>query len=255
MIINQKLLTVAATLKVLRYLATSEGHVDIRSTAQNLGITTSSTKRILRTLVDEDFATTSTDTLHYYLGPQAFQLSAAIKKAMPMGRVAQPILHELADKTGESVSLNVFQPNTGYALCVGFAESTRPLQYVIEIGEKKLLHVGASGKTILAFLPELQRNEVLRKNPPEKFDPSSDFTKKMLRQLATVRKQGYCITKGERLPGAVGIGVPIFDSENTVTASLLVTIPTGYFRVSDKARLVRILKKYSLLLSKKLGSS
>lgn len=255
MIMEQKLLKVAATLKVLRYLATSESNVDIRSTAQILGISTSSTKRIFRTLVDEDFATTSTDTLHYYLGPQAFQLSAVIKKAMPMARVAQPILHKLADKTGESVSLNVFQPNTDYALCVGVAESTRPLQCVIEIGEKKLLHVGASGKTILAFLPKLHRNEVLRMNSLEKFEPSSDFMKNMLRQLSTVRKQGYCITKGERLPGALGIGVPIFDSENAVTASLVVTIPTSYFCASDKARLVAILKHHSRLLSIKLGSS
>ena len=44
--------------------------------------------------------------------------------------------------------------------------------------------------------------------------------------LAAIRKQGYCCSRNERLPGASAVSVPIMDAQGRLLASLSVSIVT-----------------------------
>jgi DNA-binding IclR family transcriptional regulator len=83
------------------------------------------------------------------------------------------------------------------------------------------LFYGATAKIILANLPERRlvklflnhRIEIAKAGLGEEWE---DFK----RHLAEMRQLGYCISRGEVDPGAIGVGTAIFADEKTVIGSL-----------------------------------
>ena len=66
--------------------------------------------------------------------------------------IAQPIMQALSAECGLTSSLYV--PLAGLACLVARVEGANPLRYTLPVGERFPLYLGASGKTILAFLPD-----------------------------------------------------------------------------------------------------
>ncbi len=72
------------------------------------------------------------------------------------------------------------------------------------------LHVGASGKPLLAHLPARTVADYLRfvaRNQPA---PGAGGRQALDRQLAEIRRTGVCVTVGELEPDSIGLGVPVF---------------------------------------------
>ena len=92
------------------------------------------------------------------------------------------------------------------------------------------LHGGASGLAILAFLPEAVQYEVAHKplvqlTPDTVTDPDA-----LLERLVQVRRDGYAITRGERIEGAVAIASPVFGLiPGDVAGAAGITIPESRF--------------------------
>src|SRR3546814_14265980 len=76
------------------------------------------------------------------------------------------------------------------------------------------LYWGASGKAILAFLPDDEIEQILRR---EGASPASGEKPPSLRarmaELREVRERGYAISEGQKLPGARGVAAPVFDAK------------------------------------------
>ena len=60
------------------------------------------------------------------------------------------------------------------------------------------------------------------------------------RKFRLIRKNGYAMSRGERIPGAgVGIGAPVFNRYGRVIGSVVVTIPAFRWK---KERLTKVVK-------------
>ena len=82
-----------------------------------------------------------------------------------------------------------------------------------------ILSLGATSKVILAYLPHriLKRSYALHRDEIQGLGSSWDEFKAALK---TIRKQGYCVTKGDVDHDRVGIAAPLMNAERRIIGSL-----------------------------------
>src|SRR3546814_16357197 len=105
------------------------------------------------------------------------------------------------------------------------ADGNQRLTYQNDLHRPLSLYWGASGKAILAFLPDDEIEQILRR---EGASPASGEKPPSLRarmaELREVRARGYAISEGQKLPGARGVAAPVFDAKG-VFGCLCMTSP------------------------------
>jgi DNA-binding IclR family transcriptional regulator len=85
---------------------------------------------------------------------------------------------------------------------------------------------GASGKAILAALPEAELAEYLSRAALTPLTSATIIDAvELQRQVRAARASGVASSRGERIPGAVGVAAPVFGPSGRVVGSVLVTIP------------------------------
>ncbi|WP_426434548.1 IclR family transcriptional regulator [Bradyrhizobium genosp. P] len=210
--------------------------------------------RLLRALTAADLLIQDSAAGCWNVGARSLRLAALLQSSSALVQVAQPILQALVHEVGEGVTLNAYSSPQGAAINVAFVESQKPLHYVIEPGELKYLHAGASGKAILAFLAPAERAAALAKHGLRAITPRTPVVRaKLDRDLAAIRTAGFVITHGERLPGAVGIGAPVFGVGGKVLASMVVTVPEHRAARGAQALCARAVRAAAVRPSTALG--
>jgi IclR family acetate operon transcriptional repressor len=156
----------------------------------------------------------------YRLGAAVLPLAHAYMLGNELTRVALPVLQELAQTSEETVSLFV---RLGFKrIVVQRVEGLHPLRFVLPIGQRLPLHVGA-GKVLAAAMPpgELQRMlDELGEMHLSSGEPLNRET--LLAELDRVRRQGYSVSYGERMVGTVAVGAPVIDAAGATIAAVSV---------------------------------
>jgi DNA-binding IclR family transcriptional regulator len=160
------------------------------------------------------------------LGPELVRLAVLLADRLDVRLVARPILESAMRQIDETVILGLYAPSRHQFWAVDAAESSHPIRYIWEsLRVWSDLHVGSSGKGILAFLPEEEREAILEPLP----DPVSGLkpvAKDELRaELAEARRRGYVVSRGERFAGAVGVSAPVHDAAGRVIGDLIIGWP------------------------------
>ena len=170
---------------------------------------TSTVHRLLQTMKELNWAIQDDNNRKYYLGPLLTQLSSnhiAAHKYLIMHALREMIY--LSNTTGETVNLSIMV-QLHYILLHDI-----PSQHDLRITEesKRLgpLFIGATAKVLLSQLSDEELRTTMRHI---KFDYVTENTVTdkniLMAQIKGVRQQGYCVTYGERIPGAVCISAPI----------------------------------------------
>jgi IclR family KDG regulon transcriptional repressor len=184
------------------------------------GIPSSTIYRFLNTLLKLDFLSKDDSEKTYRLGPAFLRLSRIAEAGLDFHSLAKRWMDKLWKKTGETVYLS-----TRIGSCWLCLESQERrgggLKFSVLPGETGPLYAGAAGKVFLAHLGDSELERFLKNNPLAKVT-SKTITdpKKLMRQLSEIRNRGYSYTKGENIPGAWGIGAPIFNAHGSVEAVL-----------------------------------
>jgi IclR family acetate operon transcriptional repressor len=215
--------TVERAVKVLQHVVFGERVIGTSETAKLLDTSRSSAHRLLKTLGTLGLLKKDEATSKFGAGPELYRLAAALFASNDLLQAARPLMNELAGETGEAVFLCLRSGD--YVIFVDRVSSRHELQYVVPLGETVHIHAGASGQSILAWLPhnEIERiigNDLACYTARTITDPTT-----LRENLQSVRTQGYAVTYGQRVEGGVGFGAPIFDSRKRVIGSLLLSIP------------------------------
>jgi IclR family acetate operon transcriptional repressor len=227
--------------------------VGVREIGRDLDLAASSAHRILTMLVDEGLIRQEADG-DYSLGIEFFRLVWRGAGLFPLSDVARPVLRELAEKSSETALLGAYEPSRREVIFVLTSESPHALRYVVPLNQWMPLHAGASGLAILAFLPEDEREEVLR-GPLKRVTPQTLVNAKELRrELDRIRERGFARTSGQRTQGAVGIAAPIFGPAGRVVGDLAITLPEQ--RLDGRGdQLARMVQGAARLVSRRLSAS
>lgn len=159
-------------------------------------------------------------TKEYRLGAVFIRLGQVAQKGIPLLELCYPVMRRLSAETGESVFLSIREGRE--KVCVSSVESgRRPIRYVPKTGSVAPLHVGASGKAILAFMHEDEMRDVVDKGRLVSVTPKTITNRvKLKERLARIRGNGYDYSEGESVSGAWGLGFPILDPSGYAVASL-----------------------------------
>ena len=164
----------------------------------------------------------------YRLGTGTARLSLHALAHAP-GDETRPVLEGLRAATGGGLALlYMLAPFSGaHRQCVDMAVGDSDLAELGMTTREVLsvtrsLRTGASGRSILAFLPESIQQRVLAESVPDGAGPGAyRDNDQLLRSLAEIRDQGYAIGRQECMPGWNSCAAPILWNDSAVGSTLL----------------------------------
>lgn len=179
----------------------------------------------------------------YRLGLEFLRLAWTTTERYPIQDVSTGTLEKLTELSGESSFFAVFDERRLQMMFARVIESPHPLRYSLPLRQWIPLHTGASGLAILAFLPPEQQ-QIIARGP---LHPATERTPvdggSLLERLAAIRDEGYAITHGERIQGAIAIASPIIGPTGAVVGSVGITMPEGRFNGAQSASLAGLVKR------------
>lgn len=164
------------------------------------------------------------------IGPRLAALAVAARSTVDLASIARPVLEALSRASRESAFLTERAGN--FAVCTERCESSEPLRFVLDRGERVHMHAGAAGKVILAWLSEAERDRILSKPRPAYTTRTQTDPEAILNALRRIREQGYAYTEGETIEGSAGICVPVLDASLHLLGALSLTGPS--FRFTER---------------------
>lgn len=192
--------------------------------SERLGIPKSQALRIATTLEHSNYLNRDPETKRYRLGLRLFTLGMLVERTLDLKQIAQPALQELADTTQETVGL--FAIDRDGPICIDVRESPKGLRVFAQIGRRMPWNAGASGKLSFAFLPEAEREEILKTGSFRRFTDRTIVDSDQLREeLAAIRAQGYHMGIGDLSENAFGVAAPIFGHDGRFVGAISLSAP------------------------------
>ena len=154
----------------------------------------------------------------YRLGTAVLPLAHSYVLGNELTRVSRPVLQELAQTTEETASLFV---RLGFKrVLVERLEGLRPLRFVMPIGERLPLHVGA-GKVLAAAMSEADLHRMFDELGEMHLVNGEPLAREaLLLELAQIRRQGYSVSLGERMLGIVAVAAPVLGANGATLAAV-----------------------------------
>lgn len=222
---------------VLDAFAGAGGDLGVTEIARDIRCSKSVVHRILVALVEAGYVAADPVSRRYRLGARALGLARAGSADDELRRRALPHLHAIRERTGETATLSVLRGQT--RVYAEQLEGRHAVRQTVEVGAEAPLHLGASGKAILAFLPDGPR-------------PAGARGAALEPDLERVRKRGYAVSHGERIAGAASVAAPVFDRDGVVGS----ISAAGVLARSDArttARYAQVVLAEARALSRELG--
>lgn len=216
--------SVTRAVAILDALAAARADVGTNELGRMTGINLSTVSRILATLTAAGLVDHVRSTGRYHLGVGLIRLANAARDGLDIRSLARPYLEELAELTGETVTLST--PGRHEAVTVDFAQSKSRMSVrsVAEVGRVSVAHATSVGKVFVAYGGTLPDGPLHRYTGRTITDPRA-----LAAQTAAVRENGWAQAAGERENDLNGVAAPILDRSGTLIAILGVQGPAARF--------------------------
>ena len=206
--------------------------------------------RFLRTLLSMGYVLQDASTEHYRLSYKLYHLGQALADSTDVLREARPIMTELRDRTGMTVSFG--QIENGGMRVLDMVRSEHPVAIVTRPGALLDFHSSAQGKIALAF-----GGEKLWQQVPEKLTAWTSETNtdraKLEAEVAGVREKGWADAPGETLEGVSALSAPVYDMTGNLIATLTLAGPTNFLGSPPKDQFIEAVRESAARISSNLG--
>ncbi|MGW6301052.1 IclR family transcriptional regulator [Peribacillus butanolivorans] len=210
-------------LRILKSFSIDHPELTLSEIAEFVDVSKSTACRLIQTLESEGFIYQNIHFNTYRLGSSVLALSNTVTDQLAILKETTYFLKQLTIQTGESSHIAILE-NTD-VIYLKKEDSQHRVQLLSHIGRRNPAHCTASGQAILAFIKP-STIEKLFENGLEQATKYSEVSLTQLQRiLATVRTQGYSISKGEFIEDIVSVGAPIYNKKNQVFASISVAGP------------------------------
>lgn len=212
--------------EVLKVLELAQRPLRLTELAHRSGLHVATTQRLVGVLTDHGYASRHADG--YTAGPAALSTAHAFAATSPLRLVARPVLEQLADSSGFTVSLYVRVQD--HRVLIDRVERGQRPQYSLPIGERLPLYPGAAGKVFLAHDRRTDLDTLVARLGTITLADGTVLDSEYIRDdLAAARKNGYAVSIDERQRGITAVAVPIVDSGNGIVGSIGISGNTGEF--------------------------
>jgi len=202
--IVQKLLT------VLTVISEARRPLTFTEIVRKSDLNKSTVHRLLAIAMDERMVRHDDQHRAYSLGPRVFDLVRNAYSGFDIQAIALDEMIRLFELCDANVTLGV--PSGLEVIYLRILESPHSIGGVRRPGRRELVHCSASGKALLAFLPEEMIRSKMRGYTFERFtsrtiDNHADFAD----ALAFARENGFGRNDREEFDHCLGIAAPVFN--------------------------------------------
>ena len=214
-------------LKIIEFLAVSDGEVGISDICNGLNINKNATSRVLDALMEQKWIYLSNaGQKKYRLTMKPFTIISKSIEKNNVVKISKPYLEKIHSALGDSVYLGIKKDDK--VLYELHFDSVKYVRINGCVGGEYPLHCSAPGKVLLSYG---ERSEI------EKYF-SSPITKRTEKTVATadaffkeaekIRKNGYAVDDEEFAKGIVCVACPVFDSNGNTVATIGISSLTIY---------------------------
>lgn len=241
--------TVVKAFSLIEALASGSPNRGISDLGRELSLTKSNVHRLLETLQSLGYVTRR-DNGTYALSLELWRIGMNVISRLDIKGIALPYLQSLAQETGETARLTVFENDQG--ICIEQVQSSSPIGVTTGVGGTLLAYCSATGKALLAY----QSAEAIERiaGTLTKFTPRTVGGRdELLQELARIRERGYAINSGEWRESVRGVGAPVWNGEGKVVAAIGISGPAT--RLSGRVLQAHgpLVRSVGLRLSAELG--
>lgn len=243
--------TVNRVLRILSAFATRE-RWPLNELARHLELPRASAHRLLSLCKPLGYVEQDENSL-YVAGIELYRVAGTLAMAMPINRLATPVLESVRDETDETAALVLMGRPQLQLFFSQLASPAHPLRYAVELNRLQPLPWGSAGQSLLAFLKPEEIDLVLAREERSPLDGRTLNARAVRASLAEIRECGYAKTYSERAPDMHGLSVPFFDGLGEVRGNITMTIPQFRFDESKVEKHVALLRKAVAELTRRLG--
>jgi len=238
--------------QVLELFARAGRPLSVTEIGQGLGTGKSSVSRLLRDLARYGLLDREEARGRYRLGLRLVQFARAALEGTDLRVVSAPHLRALCSETNESVHLATFRGEQ--VIYIDKVEASTFVRTSTEIGDVAPPHCTASGKAILAWLPDAALSRWLRGRRFASHTVRTITTRAaLLRHLRDVRAQGYAVDSEEYVSDVRCIAAPILNHSGEVIASVGVSGLASRLAADRMAFIAAAVQKTASAISHALG--
>lgn len=246
--------SVSRALHLLELISELGGQATLSVLAKRAGLNVSTSHHLLATLVACGYVARAGARGGYYLGSKILQLSTARVRQAGLIDVAAPYLRKLNEETGETVHLATLQGEDLVTLTKLEAHHSLRVD-AGTVGKSDAAHATATGKAILAWVPERQMLRVLAGKGMTRFtDNTITDVSGLIEELRSVRRNGFAVDREEFQAGVICVGAAVRDHTGGVIGSISVSTPTLRANDTYLETITGLLKQATRALSEEFGS-
>ncbi len=241
--------SVVKCLAIMEALA-GQGPSSLSDLKSSLGLDKATLHRILSTLKALGYVKQNQSDQRYFLTFKMFQTGNLVVERGGLKALIHPYLERISADFQELIYASVMT-EPGQAICIDKTEVDlyQQLRLNVSIGGQVSMHASSMGRCFLAFMNPALLSDVMAGLRFEQYTPTTLMDIKALgRELEKIRREGYAIEEGERIEGAMCIGVPVLNSQGHAHAAISATGPKARMLVK-KEGLIRSLTEASKELS------
>lgn len=222
---------VKTSIRILRALKLLNG-ANLQELADRLDLSKGAVHNHLSTLEEQRFVVKEDNT--YELGLEFTIFGEYVRNHSQLYQVARPEIIKMAEKTGEYAHLTVEQHGLGMKLFKHQGEDAVGYEYQIaKLQKSECLHYTATGKAILAHLPQGHVDDIVDYyGLPKRTAKTITNRKELYDELSTIRERGYSCNDEEEVEGIRAIGAPVVDHTGTVLGAISISSPMA--RMNDE---------------------
>jgi DNA-binding IclR family transcriptional regulator len=244
---------ISKVLRILEAIQEAPSGLGLKAISDLTGVNKSTAHRFLKHLERENYLI-STEDGAYLIGPRFWQMTAHVNHRATLQAVARPILWDLWKSTQETVNLAVLDRET--VLYGDVIESPHEFRLASRVGTRRALHATALGKALTAFLPEEQKQNILKTITFQASTPKTIMNLVQFRQeLLKIRRQGFAVDDEEAVMGARCVSAPILDAQGLPVAAISVSGPVTRVTPDQVPALAGAITSAARAISVELGFS
>lgn len=240
-------------LMILNTLSDYPGGIQIGRLSEQVGLSKSTTHRLLQTLSSMNYVVQDPETEKYKLGLQILFLSRNILNQNNIVSTARPYLEKLSQDVNETVHLCI--EDKGEITYIDKIESNQTIRMFSRVGNRAPMYCTAVGKVLLSGLNPGYFEELVPKIDFIPRTPNTIASEEELREeIARIKERGYALDDIENEEGIRCIAAPIYNHEGKIVASFSISGPSN--RVTRELideSLIAKMKQVSLDISRNLG--
>lgn len=229
----------ASAAQVLRCFSSECGELTVTDLVAKLGMPKSNASRLLRTMRDVGLLETVGTSKRYRPGLMLVDLSSVYRQASTLIQRADAIVARVSAAYGHTGYVTVRDGLEVSAVtdCPG----TNALRVVSSIGRRLPAFASATGRSLLARLPDaaVRQMHQARLQPPSPHSPQT--VDELIARLEPIRRDGFALSTDEATRGVDAVAVAVADAATGEELSLCIVFPAATTDEAQRHEIARAL--------------